>query len=472
MTTRTSLLALLLASTFACSIDGSGYELEETEVFGGAPESGFKQAGWIAEKNPSGKWEFRCGGVFLGNRMIATAAHCVEHYFTTSDDNEINDLVFSDKDLFNKRVKFGFGDYRPEAAGTFIRRVTLHPHWERGQWDGKGNYQTADGCKNQDLAIIELADKPNVSVVGATIASPVRTGNNKENWKHKVIGYGSTNITEFNDGTRRSIDQNIRTRTGKSKCPNKSDDCESYPKGPASGVFMAVSHDVQTPCVGDSGSPLFIKDGVKYTNQEGKTVTANKHVVAILLGSVTQDGRDRCRPGEQIAYTSLMAHAKFIEFASVMNDEIRKGAVDRLKDTTERGECYNDNFEDNIDPYAEDGSYGGACVDECATAGTKECADDLDYLECGQFDDDACLEKGAFSCSQYPGTTCSGGVCVGEGGGGCTNQCTTGSRQCTDSLTYQECADSNGDGCTEWVGSYTCTTWEGTTCEGGWCVGQ
>jgi hypothetical protein len=71
------------------------------------------------------------------------------------------------------------------------------------------------------------------------------------------------------------------------------------------------------------------------------------------------------------------------------------------------------------------------------------------------------------SCStSWPGTTCSNGYCVGGGGGG-TTSCTSGSKQCVDGDRYQDCNDG------QWSAPYSCSaSWPGTTCSNGWCVGS
>src|SRR5262249_46256147 len=77
------------------------------------------------------------------------------------------------------------------------------------------------------------------------------------------------------------------------------------------------------------------------------------------------------------------------------------------------------------------------------------------------------------SCSaSFPGTTCSDGYCVGPDPGGCSDQCSNGSKQCIDGDQFQTCDDYNGDGCSEWGNTMSCgASYPGTTCSAGWCVG-
>ena len=52
-------------------------------------------------------------------------------------------------------------------------------------------------------------------------------------------------------------------------------------------------------------------------------------------------------------------------------------------------------------------------------------------------------------------------------GSGCTNACTSGTKQCSGTGAYQVCSDTNGDGCTEWGTAVACSS--GQTCSNGIC---
>jgi hypothetical protein len=111
----------------------------------------------------------------------------------------------------------------------------------------------------------------------------------------------------------------------------------------------------------------------------------------------------------------------------------------------------------------------GSCSNECSS-GQKRCLDGDAWEECGNYDADACLEWGGWwSCSQsYPGTTCSGGYCVAS----CSNECSSGQKRCLDGDAWQECGNWDGDACLEFGGWWSCgQSYPGTTCSGGYCVG-
>ena len=119
---------------------------------------------------------------------------------------------------------------------------------------------------------------------------------------------------------------------------------------------------------------------------------------------------------------------------------------------------------------------GGACTNDCVQ-GSKRCISNDLYQDCGNYDADPCTEwSPSYSCgTSYPGTTCSNGYCVGSSGtdaGTCTNACTQGAKRCIDVDLYQDCGNFDSDSCTEWSPNYSCSTsYPGTTCSNGYCVG-
>ncbi len=98
------------------------------------------------------------------------------------------------------------------------------------------------------------------------------------------------------------------------------------------------------------------------------------------------------------------------------------------------------------------------CVDECWW-GESVCVGDFSYTECGQWDDDICLEFGPTS--QCPeDQPCADGRC-----GGCTDECGWGERYCWDEYGYVECGEWDGDPCLEFSPRQSCP--EGTMCDWG-----
>lgn len=101
------------------------------------------------------------------------------------------------------------------------------------------------------------------------------------------------------------------------------------------------------------------------------------------------------------------------------------------------------------------------CVDECAQ-GSKRCWGD-GFQICGDFDEDSCLEWGAEeSCPEEQ--TCSNGVCETV----CSHECTAGARRCSCSgNVVQDCGDFDDDECLEWGPPIPCAA--GKTCSNGEC---
>jgi len=103
----------------------------------------------------------------------------------------------------------------------------------------------------------------------------------------------------------------------------------------------------------------------------------------------------------------------------------------------------------------------GACTDQCSS-GQKDCPDSTHYRTCGQYDTDTCLDwSSPLACAV--GQTCSGaGVC----GGGCSNDCSSGQKRCdpANSTRYQTCGQYDTDTCLDWSSSVACSP--GQTCSG------
>jgi len=117
----------------------------------------------------------------------------------------------------------------------------------------------------------------------------------------------------------------------------------------------------------------------------------------------------------------------------------------------------------------------GGCTNQC-NPDARECLDGDRDKQCADWDGNGCVEwSRAFSCgTSWPGTTCSMGWCVGTPpSSSCSDECANGARECLDGDHYKECKDWDGDGCTEWSGAWGCSvSWPGTWCREGWCVGS
>jgi len=104
------------------------------------------------------------------------------------------------------------------------------------------------------------------------------------------------------------------------------------------------------------------------------------------------------------------------------------------------------------DEFCQFGYCSGNCVDICdpEELGFKQCHKDSvgnwSIAECGDWEDDGCLDWGNLApCG--PGATCEGGVC----GVPCTDECPAqGDLQCKNDSIVQACIDADDDGCLEW----------------------
>ncbi len=114
------------------------------------------------------------------------------------------------------------------------------------------------------------------------------------------------------------------------------------------------------------------------------------------------------------------------------------------------------------------GTCGGTCYDECWW-GEQRCWDEFSYVQCGNWDNDPCLEFGQpVRCA--PNQVCEPetGYCTGE----CWDECFWGESYCFDEISYIECGEWDGDPCTEFGPPFFCP--DGTYCDWdlGYCTGE
>lgn len=103
-----------------------------------------------------------------------------------------------------------------------------------------------------------------------------------------------------------------------------------------------------------------------------------------------------------------------------------------------------------------------SCTDRCSV-GERACASTVAYQECGNFDQDSCLEWSPTRNCQ-PGEKCLDGVCDVA----CTDECTTGAIRCTSDGTGTEaCVADPTSGCMVWDDPVPCDA--GESCSGGAC---
>ncbi|TNF22605.1 MAG: hypothetical protein EP329_28380 [Deltaproteobacteria bacterium] len=114
-----------------------------------------------------------------------------------------------------------------------------------------------------------------------------------------------------------------------------------------------------------------------------------------------------------------------------------------------------------------DGACTASCVSECTTDGARGCGwDGLVVRECGDWDDDPCLEWATVETCDA-GETCSLGVC----GTACVDECDTGESRCRPGSTtrIEVCGNADLDPCREWMDGPSCAD-SGEVCDGGACA--
>src|SRR3989339_65937 len=102
------------------------------------------------------------------------------------------------------------------------------------------------------------------------------------------------------------------------------------------------------------------------------------------------------------------------------------------------------------------------CQNDC-NIDQKKCFGN-EIKECGNFDQDICLEFGGIfeTCGQNQ--ICENGACINL----CTDQCSENERKCDGNATYKICGNFNNENCLGWSENITCP--ENTVCNQGACV--
>lgn len=138
---------------------------------------------------------------------------------------------------------------------------------------------------------------------------------------------------------------------------------------------------------------------------------------------------------------------------------------------------------------------GSACCSDDCTSGQKVCSGTYQWKQCGNYDNDTCLDwSSSFNCAS--GTVCQNGICVNEthlvcastnvcisiqGAGtntcspvgsacqSCTNECfPSGAKQCSGTYQWKQCGNYDNDTCLDWSSLSTCAS--GKYCTNGTCV--
>ncbi len=102
------------------------------------------------------------------------------------------------------------------------------------------------------------------------------------------------------------------------------------------------------------------------------------------------------------------------------------------------------------------------CLDECDHLGARGCLDNLTAVECGNFDDDDCLEYQFTTCGQDEACNPDTGLCE------CIDGCfVEDAVSCNDYYSTKRCGDFDADGCLEWGNIQQCNGSD--TCQNGIC---
>lgn len=183
-----------------------------------------------------------CGGNYIGNKLVLTAAHCVNQI------NNVNDIkiIFNKKNLFSSGISYN------------IKKILIHPDY---------NLYTSDN----DIALLYLEKEPRIQPI--FLPTPYLIQNNIYNIGGKddciIIGYGKT-----------SMDSNLSLYLKKAFIGLLSIKDTNYPpQFLTSNMIIAgdfndpnILDDNEDSCQGDSGGPLL------------KEIVYNDKVYYILIG--------------------------------------------------------------------------------------------------------------------------------------------------------------------------------------------
>lgn len=177
---------------------------DSSAVIGGRPESGYPYAGFVISIYDENKVK-NCGGTFVGENTVITAAHCIPE---------------------DPTVQFGIGDYTLSQDLNYVaKEVLVHP-----------SYKFSTSSIENDVAILRFSTSPFIQK--AVTVAPKRDCN------YVVVGYG---LTENDDLTNyRSLG---KERKSADLCIESFDSKTMLIKGVDGGI-----------CFGDSGSPIFEKN--------------------------------------------------------------------------------------------------------------------------------------------------------------------------------------------------------------------
>ncbi|KAM8710567.1 hypothetical protein ACLKA7_017225 [Drosophila subpalustris] len=181
------------------------------------------------------EWWPLCGGVIISNRVILTAAHCVDY------DIDILNIYFGTVDRNNNKET---GQQRLIVKGT---NIVVHPEWDPNQ-------------NINDIALIKLPADLQFDdyIQPAQLPDPNQF---YENESGVISGWGQASVPGLPTNTLMALNVTILSNE---EC--KSIQHKYSPGGFFSSSWICVMSSDSSPCYGDSGGPLAIRseDGRRY----------------------------------------------------------------------------------------------------------------------------------------------------------------------------------------------------------------
>lgn len=247
-----------------------------------------------------------CGGTYLGDGYIVTAAHCVNDY---DDSDELYLLIGNNSDDMAYEICSGTGaDYSCYGSDSSdsddYTGYTIYTGDESAIYTVTGSditvhegYSGSDDDYANDIAIIELDSSPtnaSLALPSADTFTALAEAGSADSVL--VVGHGDT-LSDYDSSTYDTSPQLMEVYL----TPYEDSVCESYWNMPWSSLYdadaMACAGDIsQDSCSGDSGGPLLYE--------------ADATLLGIVSWGSTLCGSDS---GSYSAYTDVYQYVDWVE---------------------------------------------------------------------------------------------------------------------------------------------------------------